>query len=278
MPRLVESFQTAQWAYRAVWRHPNNRGMRKPVAVGRFTAFQVRGRVFKRRTVVSIGSHSRFCCDVAFGATWRAAMGNPPDPTPMAAWQHLLVPGGLFVDGGANAGTYSIFGLDCGAEVIAIEPNLQSRELLLANLALNHYTCTVLSCALSDKPGTIRFTTDLDVRNRISAEGVEIEAGTLDDIVGERFVNGIKLDIEGAELLALQGAKRLLRERRVKAIQLEWSDMSLKTLGQDRNAVAELLQTYGYYLSRPDKNGRLRKLTTFEFGRDVFATRDHPAE
>jgi FkbM family methyltransferase len=169
-----------------------------------------------------------------------------------------------------------IFGLDCGAEVIAIEPNQQSRELLLANLALNDYACTVLSCALWDKPGTVRFTTDLDVANRISAEGVEVEARTLDDIVGERYVNGIKLDIEGAEFFALHGAKKLLQERRVKALQLEWSDMSLKTLGQDRIALGELLQSHGYFLSRPDVNGRLRELETLDFGRDGFATRDHP--
>ena len=40
----------------------------------------------------------------------------------MLVWQQALRPGDLFVDVGANIGSYAIWAADLGADVIALEP------------------------------------------------------------------------------------------------------------------------------------------------------------
>lgn len=52
---------------------------------------------------------------------------------------------------------------------------------------------------------------------KISETGdVEIEVRRLDDLLGDRKVTFIKMDIEGSELAALRGAERIIREQRPK--------------------------------------------------------------
>lgn len=266
-----DALRTGRWVYRNIRRHPNNAGLRQIKAFIRFARFQIRGRVYNKRTPVPLGMHSHFLCDIHFGSTWRAAMGNPPDVFPMGVWSRILRPGDLFIDGGANAGSYTIFALDIGASVIAIEPNETARSVLFQNLRLNGYRCEVLGCALTEEKGVARMTIDLEQANRLSSDGVEVDACTLDDIIGNRFIDGIKLDIEGAEILALQGARHVLGAQRVRAIQLEWTGVSQETVGRDRSEVADLLQSYGYELFRPGPDGALREVVSLHYQPDLFA-------
>ena len=46
--------------------------------------------------------------------------------------------------------------------------------------------------------------------------GIEIEVRKLDDLLGDRKVTFVKMDIEGSELAALRGAERIIREQRPK--------------------------------------------------------------
>ncbi len=45
---------------------------------------------------------------------------------------------------------------------------------------------------------------------------ISIEVRRLDDILGNRPVTFIKMDIEGSELAALRGAERIIRQQRPK--------------------------------------------------------------
>jgi hypothetical protein len=94
---------------------------------------------------------------------------------------------------------------------------------------------------------------------------------TLDGLIGDRTVDGLKADVEGAELLVLKGAERLLARQGIKLIQLEWNESSMALLQQDRRPIAELLSSYGYELFRPDERGDLVSVSDFGFGADVFA-------
>ena len=52
---------------------------------------------------------------------------------------------------------------------------------------------------------------------RVSAAGsIAVEVRRLDDLLGDRKVTFIKMDIEGSELAALRGAERIIREQRPK--------------------------------------------------------------
>lgn len=240
--------------------------------------FQVLGRLFSRTAIARVGGHSVIRADVRAYHAARAMYGNPLDWNEMTTWRRSLRPGSLFVDVGANVGLYTIWALDIGAEVMAIEPNRRSRDRLSDNLKLNGYSATIVPAALGDFEGTLRLTTELDNQNHLvladevaglASEIVPVQ--TLDALIGDRMVDGLKIDVEGAELLVLAGAQRLLSSQRVRLIQLEWNQKSLELLGQKRASTAAFLASYGYELFRPNARGDLTPVQDLEFGADVFA-------
>jgi FkbM family methyltransferase len=190
----------------------------------------------------------------------------------MLVWQQVLQPGDLFVDVGANVGSYTIWAGDLGAEVIALEPAPDTFDLLRENVALNGYPVRMIQAAAGAGCGTARFTSGRDDCNRLDPAGrTEITLVTIDSVIRERTVVGMKIDVEGFEADVLRGCERALSERRVRLIQLEWNSTSQSGPGQDRRPVAELLAKYGYRLFRPDPVGRLAPLADIAFGGDVFA-------
>ena len=84
----------------------------------------------------------------------------------------------------------------------------------------------------------------------------------------------MKIDVEGAERLVLEGASRALADLRIDLLQIEWNHCSLDLLGEDRKPVAELLRKCGYELCRPDASGALVPevdLSATLLTRDMFA-------
>ena len=160
----------------------------------------------------------------------------------MLVWRQVLRGGGLFVDVGANVGTYTIWAAECGAEVMALESADDTFGLLLENIALNGYQVTAIQAAAGGHCGAARFTEGLDAVNRLDPDGaVETRLVTIDSLIGERHVAGMKVDVEGFEIDVLRGCARALSERRIGLIQLEWNAMSQLVLGTDRRPVADLL-------------------------------------
>jgi FkbM family methyltransferase len=197
---------------------------------------------------------------------------NPPDLPEMLVWRQVLRDGGLFVDVGANVGTYTIWAAEAGADVIALEPAADTFGLLLENIALNGYQVTALQAAAGDHCGSARFTVGRDAGNHLDPGGAaETSLVTIDSLIGNRHVTGMKVDVEGFEIDVLRGCARALAEHRIGLIQLEWNAMSQRSLGDDRRPVAELLSRYGYQLLRPDADGRLLPAAATGFGADVFA-------
>ena len=142
-------------------------------------------------------------------------------------WEELqfclryLRPGDHFVDVGANVGVFStLVGTRIpGVRITAVEPFPPVREDLLANLALNDLSITVVDAALSDTAGEATFEVlDRDVLNRLAPEGdlagdrITVPVTTLDELVGDDPPALIKIDVEGSELLVMKGARRLLSD------------------------------------------------------------------
>jgi FkbM family methyltransferase len=190
----------------------------------------------------------------------------------MMAWRKALVPGDVFVDVGANIGSYSIWAGEHGAEVIALEPATDTFALLDENVALNQYPIATLRAAAGASCGVARFTSGRDCVNHLDPEGpVDVAMVTVDSIIQGRTIAGMKIDVEGYEIEVLRGCEEALSERRIKLIQLEWNELSLSACGTDRRPVADLLARHGYGLYRPDNNGDLLPVTDVKFGPDLFA-------
>ena len=254
-----------------VWEHPSNEGERTR-ALLRAVGFQVRGRVLHRRTLARLGEKSVIWADLHRTGASRVVYANPPDHPEMLTWRNALRPGDLFVDVGANVGSYSIWAAELGAEVIALEPADDTFGLLEENVALNGYQIKTIRAAAGAAPGTARFTSDRDCVNRLDPDGTaEIAVVTIDSIIGNRTIAGMKVDVEGFEIDVLRGCEQALSEHRVRLIQLEWNSTSLQAVGTDREPVADLLAKYDYRLYYAEPDGSLALLSDPSFRPDVFA-------
>jgi FkbM family methyltransferase len=263
--------QDARKVVKFVWDHPANEGKRVR-AVLRAINYQARGRLLNKRTLARIGDHSYIWASLHRTGASKAVYANPPDHPEMVVWQRALRPGDLFIDVGANVGSYSILAGDLGADVIALEPAPDTLALLVENVRLNGYLVTTIRAAAGANCGTARFTIGQDCANRLAATGpVEIEMVALDSVVRDRVVAGMKIDVEGFEFDVLLGCDRMLSQQRLKLIQLEWNSCSIEAVGTDRAPIAELLARYGYRLYRPGTDGTLVPITDLGFGPDVFA-------
>lgn len=256
---------------RYIWTHPANSGQR-PAAVLRVLRYHATARLLGRRTIARLGERSSLWVDLHRTAAAMVLYANPPDMPEMMAWRRALGPGELFVDVGANIGTYTVWAAELGAEVIALEPAADAFALLQENLALNCYAARAIKAAAGAACGTARFTAGRGAGNRLDPDGpVETDVMTVDSLIGDRVVAGMKVDVEGFELEVLRGCAGALARQRIRLMQLEWNMASEAALGTDRRPVAEFLAGYGYALYRPDAAGHLRPVTDPGYGRDVFA-------
>jgi len=213
-------------------------------------------------------------------ASLLVAYNNPPDYAEWQVWKRHLKRGDLFVDVGANVGTYSLLVADLGATVIAVEPDPDNVDRLNANLGLNDHTAEIWVVALTDTAGPVTFTTDLDSLNHLKpdGDGRTVRGERFDSLIDRRHVHGLKIDVEGAEHMVLKGASGSLAAGRIDLMQLEWNECSRDNFGESREPAAKLLNGYGYALYRATRDGRLTETDPRdENSQDVFAARHEVA-
>jgi protein O-GlcNAc transferase len=167
--------------------------------------------------------------------------------------------GGTYVDVGANIGNHSVFfGRFLADHVVAVEPNPELLPILHRNIRVNGVACcTVLPVALGAHPGTGRMRLREGYEGNAGAPRVEAAYGAapvrdgmvrvvrLDDALAalesalSRDVRLVKLDIEGMELEALQGAAELLDR--------QGPDLVVEAAGdEDHAGIVSFLAEYGY--------------------------------
>jgi FkbM family methyltransferase len=131
----------------------------------------------------------------------------------MAFALHFLRPGDLFVDVGANVGSYTILASAVvGAQVLAFEPSEESADWMRGIIEHNRVQdrVRVLRCAVGGEHGIVAFTTGLDTMNRVDDSGQRaVPMTTLDaECVVQPAL--IKVDVEGTEAEVLKGAVRVI--------------------------------------------------------------------
>jgi hypothetical protein len=86
-----------------------------------------------------LGERSRLWVDLHRTTASMVMYANPPDLPEMLVWRRALRDDGLFVDVGANAGTYTLWAAELGTEIIALEPAAGIFSPLQENIALNGF-------------------------------------------------------------------------------------------------------------------------------------------
>jgi len=185
----------------------------------------------------------------------------------------LLLPGDIFIDGGANIGVFSLIGaLAVGptGHVIACEPAPETMAMLKANAGHNRLPALELhEVALSDCVGRTRLTV-FDAGSGLASFAPEHAAGsqvdvcvtTLDaltqDLDGR--VSVVKLDIEGAEVKALRGAGTLIA-RNAPIFVIEIESEHLARQGSSITDIRAALEPQGYVAYAITPAARLARLT-----------------
>ncbi|MCE9598362.1 MAG: FkbM family methyltransferase [Spirochaetia bacterium] len=167
---------------------------------------------------------------------------------------HFLRPADLFLDVGANIGSYSVLAAGVlGCKTVSLEPFTRSFASLERNIAVNRIGKLVSPrvVAASDRKGTLKLATTLGAMNHvvpssdISSESVEVDADTLDNIVGDQIPALIKIDVEGFEQSVIMGARRTLRDPRQQALLIELGGLS-ERFGVHATDLRGLIQSFGY--------------------------------
>lgn len=177
---------------------------------------------------------------------------------------------GVVIDVGANIGIYTVMLARSHPKlkVIAIEASPKIFDRLRINCNLNNLSnVTLLNYAITDKDNSIAelyerdsmstilkdFLVDFGISGDKNGKGIsrsvikrEIKTRTLDSIIQSMNltkVSLLKLDIEGAEMLALEGAAGSLSQKKIKNMLIEYHSV------QNYDRLLDTMEQYGYSYS-----------------------------
>lgn len=171
-------------------------------------------------------------------------------------------PGQTVLDIGANIGLFTITMASLTGptgKVYAFEPLDDLATLLARSVAENDFADRVVleRVAISDKPGSGQL---ISASKTTNAGGAYLKAGevplghnvnevkliTLDTYPVRRPVHFIKIDVEGAELLAFRGAKELLKKDRPVILSEVHPEQLLKVSGCTVKEFVAEMESYNY--------------------------------
>jgi FkbM family methyltransferase len=180
----------------------------------------------------------------------------------VAVLSKTLKPGHTFLDIGASFGQFTLMGAGIvggGGRVVAFEPDPLNRDWLARNIALNGLrNVQVEPIALGAESSTLDLyvgtpgnfgATSMRKQYNASGRTVEVAVHTLDAYCAGNEVGAvdvIKLDVEGAELLVLQGARDVLAARPTLVVEFEESNQ--RRFGHSCAELAAFLRERGYAL------------------------------
>lgn len=150
-----------------------------------------------------------------------AELLNVYEPQVVRVLLRTLGPNQVVYDVGSNEGYFGLLGgsrVGPGGAVYAFEPHPTNAERVARHFNENRLDqCVVIRQAVSNVSGPVLLSrgdtaADPSLRSaQAEQDGIEVTATTLDEFsLSHRWPNVIKMDIEGGEVQALEGASRVL--------------------------------------------------------------------
>lgn len=189
---------------------------------------------------------------------------------------------GTFIDIGANIGWFSLHVAHNhpGMNIHAFEPGSFAHSNISKNISRNRFNQKIKlnQLVMSDRCGSEIFSTQqlghplnhiIRSNNGSSLKGEEIDATTLDRYITRneiKSVEFIKCDVEGAEILVLKGAEKLLKRDQPKLL-LEVNPLWTSRFDYQPEQLWVLLQSFGYHYHVIKNDGS--KLCSNNFSNDV---------
>jgi FkbM family methyltransferase len=201
---------------------------------------------------------------VRLAAAYRQVTWNADE---YRAFRRDVLAGDVVVDVGANLGAYSLLfaqWVGPSGHVYAFEPAPEARRGLERHVALNRCegVVSILSDAVSSSSGIVRFhAAGTRGDNRIArgdegtAARITVKTTSLDEFCAVHRVEAalIKIDVEGAELEVLQGARQTIASRgRGLHLYVEIHPRAWPSFGVSREQIQEELDRQGLRAERLD--------------------------
>jgi FkbM family methyltransferase len=203
------------------------------------------------------------------------------EPAQERVFLELVQPHSLVFDVGANMGLFSLLSASKGADVVSFEPSRLLAARFDQNVALNGFpTILLVEEAVSNSQGAISF---YETRagncgvgrvfpfghNENAAASYSVPTNTVDSYVARLGMPAlIKMDIEGAEWLALQGASETFKRPDAPDLLVEFHPQEIQFLGGSLDSCLGLLDSYGL------RRYRLVKATTGSHHWFVFSRKE----
>ncbi len=188
------------------------------------------------------------------GLGWTPAWSQPTKEEMF--WRELPLDGLVIYDVGAFHGILTLFFASHAAEVIAYEPNDGNHARLIENIRLNNLAnvqVRKLGVGAEPSAGTLHYTPAMAGGGTLSPDATAqlsqpVEITTLDRDISAASLPApdlIKIDIEGWELEALQGARATL-DAYHPALFLEMHGETMREKRQKASAIVAFLCDAGY--------------------------------
>jgi FkbM family methyltransferase len=184
-------------------------------------------------------------------------------------FKKIVREGDVVVDLGANIGYFSLLAarlVGKKGKVYAFEPEPRNYNYLLKNIELNGYNNVfAIQKAVSNKTGKTKlylcpYDSGHHTINQFESiraykpdlveereEFIEVQTTTLDDFFKEQSIDVIKMDVEGAEMLALLGMDRVIKQSKNLKMFVEFFPLTIRKMGNSpEEFIGKLLEDYGF--------------------------------
>jgi FkbM family methyltransferase len=207
-----------------------------------------------------------FRCDLRDAIAREVCFTGRYEPQETALVSTILSPGMTLVDVGANWGYFTLLAASLvgpTGRVLSLEPDPRLYAALTFNIKLNALaTVTALPTAAAERRGVLTLAGFDETQDNwglsrlvdptwVGAGGprFDVAADSLDALLDEQEVDRVdlvKIDVEGAETIALRGMRRGLERQRYRHVILELHPTILADLGDGARGVLDTLAGAGY--------------------------------
>ena len=211
--------------------------------------WQIQSRIFPKKIFRKkfIGSTFLFVKKGMNGATGNLYYGLH-DFTEMSFLLHFLKPQDLFIDVGANIGSYTVLASGVAkCTSVSFEPHPVTFSYLKNNVKNNGLAplVTLHNLAVGSKMGFVSFTKEHDTINHIVSSKTEekviqVKVNSLDSVVVLDKPTIIKIDVEGYELEVIKGSINTLKSNYCIGVILEINGSNNKYGYKDSSLVKVL--------------------------------------
>lgn len=246
--------------FKFIYTHPLNK-KNKLKALQRVIRWQIGSRLLPGAVAVDFVAKSRLLVKTGMtGATGNIYTGLH-EFEDMSFLLHFLRKDDIFVDIGANVGSYTILaGSIAGAKCFSIEPIPKTFMALIDNVNLNgiYEKVCCLNIGIGGENGQLKFTSTLDSMNHVKStidtetNFINVPVKKLDDVLGDEEPILMKIDVEGFETEVIAGAVKTLSRHSLIAIIMELNG-SGERYGYDETVLHQQMLDYGFcpYLYSP---------------------------